>query len=515
MKRILFFAALLLCSHAYSQIPEDAIRYSWYHQNGSTRINSVGGTMGSLAGDITSIYVNPAGLAFFNTREVSFGINTSDIRTKALYRDSTTKSNRSVIGLNPIGVIIGLGKKKGARESATIGFAINQNVSFKNVIHLQGLNNYSSFSEQFAEEFAKSGLSIDQVLQTNSPLPYTSATALFTYLIDTVRMDDGSYQIKAAPEYLLDAGYALKQDYLQTTGGGIYELAASLAGNTDNKWYYGLTFGIPIVHYTSNTVMTETDTSSNTDNHFKSFRYEDDFTTTGGGINIKAGAIYRPKDYFRIGLAIHSPSFMFMKDTRSTRLSTELESPAGSFSVSSEAFTNGEKGEARYQQYSPWKALISASYVFREVENVNKQRAFLSADIEYVNHRGTKFRSNNEEPTPEEKSYYKALTKVVKQQYKGAFNFRVGGEVKFSVIMARLGFAYYGNPYKDNPEKAYQMAFSGGLGYRDKGVFFDLGYVHHLKKDIHFPYRLEDRQNTYGALKQTRGTIMATFGFKF
>ncbi|RYG75225.1 hypothetical protein EON80_01305 [bacterium] len=515
MKRILFFAAVLLSSQAYSQIPEDAIRYSWYHQNGSTRINSVGGTMGSLAGDITSIYVNPAGLAFFNTREVSFGINTSELRTRGLYRDSTTRSNKSVIGLNPVGVIIGLGKKKGDKESMTIGFAINQTVSFKNIIHLNGLNNYSSFSEQFAEEFAKSGLSIDQVLQTNSPLPYTSATALYTYLIDTVRMPDGSYQIKAAPEYLLDAGQALRQDYLQTSGGGIYELAASIAGNTDNKWYYGVTLGIPIVHYTSNTVMTETDTSTNADNHFKSFRYEDDFQTTGAGINLKAGAIYRPKDYFRIGLAIHSPSFMFLKDTRSIKLSTELESPTGSFNVSSNEFTNGTEGEASYHQYSPWKALVSASYVFREVQNVNKQRAFISADIEYVNHRGTKFRSNNEEPTADEKAYYKALTKVVKQQYKGAFNFRVGGEVKFSIIMARLGFAYYGDPYKNNPEKAYQMAFSGGLGYRDKGVFFDLGYVHHLKKDSHFPYRLEDRENTYGSLKQTRGTIMATFGFKF
>ena len=246
MKRILFSAAVLLCSGAYAQIPEDALRYSWYHQNGSTRINSVGGTMGSLAGDISSIYVNPAGLAFFNTREISFGLSNTEVRTRALFRDSITRSNKSVIGLNPVGVIIGLGKKKGSKESMTIGFALNQTTSFKNIIHLKGLNNYSSFSEQFAEEFAKSGLSIDEVLQTNSPLPYTSATALYTYLIDTIHLADGSVQVKAAPEYLLDAGQALSQDYLQVTGGGIYELAASIAANTDNKWYYGVTLGIPI-----------------------------------------------------------------------------------------------------------------------------------------------------------------------------------------------------------------------------------------------------------------------------
>lgn len=58
------------------------------------------------------------------------------------------------------------------------------------------------FSEQFAEEFAKSNQSISDVLFSNSSMPYTVAPALYTYLIDTVRIN-GLLQVKAAPEYLI------------------------------------------------------------------------------------------------------------------------------------------------------------------------------------------------------------------------------------------------------------------------------------------------------------------------
>ena len=44
------------------------------------------------------------------------------------------------------------------------------------------------------------------------------------------------------------------------------------------------------------------------------------------------------------------------------------------------------------------------------------------------------------------KSIFKGLNRVVKDEFKGTFNFRVGGELKFNTIMGRLGFAYYGEP---------------------------------------------------------------------
>ena len=104
---------------------------------------------------------------------------------------------------------------------------------------------------------------------------------------------------------------------------------------------------------------------------------------------------------------------------------------------------------------------------------------------------------------------------MIKTQYKGNFNFRLGGELKFNTIMTRLGFAYYTNPYKDTELKANRMLLSGGLGYRHKGVFIDLTYVHSINKEVNFPYRLEDRANTFASINNQRGNIIASVGFKF
>ncbi len=517
MQKYLLFIFLFLYNSSFAQVPEDAIRYSWYSQSGTARNMAIGGAMGSLGGDITAANVNPAGIGFYKTGEFVFTPAFLSNKNKASYRDNLNNSNKNGFNLGTTGFVFGSSNRRKPANSSAFSISINQLANFQNLIHYNALNNYSSFSEQFVEEFAKSGYSINDVLTTNSPLPYGSAVSLFTYLIDTVSIG-GQIKIKAAPEYLLDSGFALSQDYTKKTGGGIYDFSLAFAQNIEDKFYWGATLGIPFINYSSNTSFTETDTSSNIFNHFKSFTYQDEFKTAGVGFNVKLGAIYKPAEYFRVGLAVHTPTLMYLTDTRTTSLKTILESPTGvteSYSVTSKTFTNGKKGESKYSQTSPWKVILSASYVFREVENVKKQRGFITADIEFVQHRGTRFNSNNDNPTEVEKAYYKSLNNVVKEEYKGAFNFRVGGELKFNVIMARLGFAYYGKPYKHNDFKANQLLLSGGLGYRNKGFFVDLTYVHKAVKDVNFPYRLEDRANTFASLNQKQGELVATVGIKF
>jgi hypothetical protein len=111
--------------------------------------------------------------------------------------------------------------------------------------------------------------------------------------------------------------------------------------------------------------------------------------------------------------------------------------------------------------------------------------------------------------------YLKEVNKAIDKAYKGAFNFRAGGELKFTTVMFRLGAAYYGNPYKDiHGEKGSKLNLSGGLGYRNKGFFVDLTYVHSLNKDVQFGYRLANA-SYYGAnIKNTTGNVLLTVGFK-
>jgi hypothetical protein len=185
-------------------------------------------------------------------------------------------------------------------------------------------------------------------------------------------------------------------------------------------------------------------------------------------------------------------------------------------SVVSSVFSGNERETYKYNTYSPTKIILSGSYVFREVENIERQKGFITADIEYLNYKWMNFGPQGTENNVSSKADYVPYNQAIDATYKGAVNVRVGGELKFKVLMARLGFAYYGNPYIDKKAlKASKMNLSGGLGYRNKGMFIDLTYIYRINKDVNFPYRVNAPQaNTFANLKENGGNVMLTLGFK-
>jgi hypothetical protein len=518
MKKLLFFPILIAFTSLYAQSPEDALRYSSYPQNATARILAVGGADGSLGGDISSTFINPAGLGQYRTSEFvmtpGFFLNSNTNN----YRGTNSENTRNSFGVGPIGFVFGFGDSKSTTTSHALSIAFTQSANLNNNIHYSGYNNYSSYAEQWAEEFRNSGEPIHTALNDPS-LAYGTALALNNYLVDTFINAGPDTVIKAMPEFVLANGTALLQENSIITKGGIYELAIGYATNKNDKILIGGTLGIPIMNYHYTATFTETDTSSNTNNNFSSFTYTDDRRITGAGVNLKAGIIFKPREYIRIGFAIHTPTFFSaLKEQRSTYLKSDEEGHHGLDSVSSDYFNNGP-GVTYYNLFTPLKMMISGSYVFRETEDITKQRAFVTADIEFVNNHGSIYSDANDVTSPDEQTaahnYYHGLNNVIKSQYKGTFNFRAGGELKFNTIMTRLGFAYYGNPYKDPALSASSTLLSGGIGYRDKGIFIDLTYVHALNKDVNFPYRLEDKSNTFATTQNTRGNIILSFGIKF
>ena len=515
MKKYLLLIILFASLKTVAQIPEDVLKFSFLPQSGTARSLAIGGAMGSLGGDITATFVNPAGIGNYKTGEISFTPSFFLNNNKADFRDTRFINKKNNFTFGSLGLVFGAPDRNDPKTSQAFSIAVMQTANFNNIVKYKGYNNYSSFAEQWAEEVSKSGLSIDDII-ANQQYAYGSAPALYTYLVDTFRTGN-DLQVKATPEFVLANGNALLQEKTIDTRGGIYEIGLSYAYNKKDKWMFGLGVGIPIINYNNTTTFKESDTSTNKNNNFDYFTYTDNYKTIGAGLNLKLGVIYRPQEYIRLGLAIHSPTYLFqMKDIRNTNLEANTENYNGLASVSSNTFTiNNQPGESKYSMLSPWKVLISGSYVFREVQDVRKQKGFITADIEYTGYKNAGFYSSIENPTTDEINYFKDLTKVIHNQYKGNFNFRLGGEVKFNIIMARLGLAYYMNPYKDPALKANKFLLSGGLGYRHKGFFIDLTYVHSFNKDVDFAYRLQDKDNTFASIKNQRGNIAATFGIKF
>lgn len=503
-----FFAAM-------SQAPEDILRYSYFPQHGSARNMAIGGAMGSLGGDINALFVNPAGLGLYKTREIvlspGFGFNNN----KADYRGTNTAANKSGFDLGTTGMVIGFHNKYSKWTSQAFSFGINQTANFNNVVSYKGTNNQSSFSEQYAEQFSQSGQTIDEAL-SNPSFAFGTAPALYTYLVDTFHNSNGTTSIKSLPEFLLEKGIALDQQKTITTKGGIYEIALGYAANMDDRFYIGGSLGIPIVNYRRMTSYRESDPSGNTNNNFNYFQYNDTLSTKGFGVNARLGVIYKPVEFFRLGLSVQTPTYYSLTDRERSGLITNSESYVSNQprTASSDIFTNGSEGNTKYTATTPWKLVMSASYVFREINDTRRQRAFISADIEYIGYPGSNFKADGQTVTTEDQQYYNQLKSIINQQYKGAFNYRLGGELKFNTIMFRLGGAYYSNPYKTAELKSNIVQGSGGIGYRNHGMFIDLTYVHNLTKDVNFPYRLSDKANTFAVQQNTRGNVIMTVGFK-
>ena len=512
MKRKLYFIiSLLFVQQAFAQLPEDALRMSWIIPSGTARQQAIGGAMGSLGGEISALFTNPAGLGLYKTGEVVLSPGFTFSTGKGMYRGTNNKAlGLSQFSFGTSGVVWGHSDRYSKWTSKAFSIGVNQTANFNNTISYKGMNDYSSFAEPLANEFANSGLTIDQALN-NPGISLQTKMALYTYLVDTMTIG-GVTQVIARPEL---AGVVNQANTIATSG-GITEISLGYAANMDDKLYLGGSLGIPIVNYERFSTYDESDANGSDNNEFNYSTYTETFTSKGVGINLKIGMIFKPVDFLRFGFAIHTPSFYGLKDKVVSEMTTDIDTATGSikvFNVQSSAFYNGTDPEINYDLSTPWKFMLSGSYVIREDQDITKQRGFITADVEYVGHSSSKFRSGDENSN---EAQYDEINSVIKQYYKGAFNFRVGGELKFKTIMARLGFAWYGNPYEDSELAARKMNLSGGLGYRNRGMFIDLTYVHSLIKDVNFPYRVEPpRLNTFAEVNNGNGNILLTLGFKF
>ena len=92
-KRFLLYISILLSVSTFAQVPEDVLKYSWQPTNGTARINAVGGAMGSLGGDISALYVNPAGIGFFKTGEIVLSPGFYFLNNKSSYRGTNASDD--------------------------------------------------------------------------------------------------------------------------------------------------------------------------------------------------------------------------------------------------------------------------------------------------------------------------------------------------------------------------------------------------------------------------------------
>lgn len=77
----------------------DALRYSLLDNNGSARVQAMGGAFSALGGDVSSIGINPAASAVFLDSQGSFGFGLNTQNNAQSYFGDVTNSRDHHLGL--------------------------------------------------------------------------------------------------------------------------------------------------------------------------------------------------------------------------------------------------------------------------------------------------------------------------------------------------------------------------------------------------------------------------------
>ena len=513
MKQFLLLSAFQLTAFVYAQEPIDALRFSQTTHGGTARARAIGGAIVALGGDISTATVNPAGLAFFRTSEFVFTPDLSFGSNKTAYLNNTTKGKYTSPDLSQAGLVFSRpGSWNGKWRNYTFGIGMNKTVNLGNKIGRSGLNNESSYSEKYLEELINNNVTDPNNAARN--FPYGASLAFNTFLIDTIAGPGSSisgYRSLSTPQT------GVQQEQTFESKGNINDLFFAASANYLDKLFLGGTIVFSKIRFERTATFKETDGTKKI-NNFNYFETTDFLTSEGLGIGLKLGLIFKPVDRVRIGMAFHTPTLYNMDDRYSSSISTDLEGYQGGGvkTQSSLDFNNGELGQYQYNFTTPTRLMAGISYVLNEVEDVQQQKGFLSADVEFINYGNAKF----EEPGSvnngnQGSSYLQQVNTAIADQFRSAVNIRLGGELKFNTFMTRLGFNYMNNAYQLTDLKAQQMSLSGGLGYRNMGFFADLTYMHQLKKDATFPYRLDNGFYAPGVIKGAGNILALTLGFKF
>ena len=294
------------------------------------------------------------------------------------------------------------------------------------------------------------------------------------------------------------------------TTGSIGEYDFSGGFNFNNILYVGLTIGVQDVYLRSENNYTET--YNNNEYNLQRMNYVQWQRLSGTGVNFKFGAIVRPVPNLRIGVAVHTPTFISMEEQYNEWMSASYKG----FSSSPEQDTPYALNN--YNINTPTRLLTGISYTLPKV-------GLISVDYERVWYNGMRLRNtgywNVEEDTKN----------MIGDMYKAANNFRAGLELTpLQNFYLRAGYASYGDCTKTNVYstsanyptiKSYQN-YSAGLGYRFGHAYLDLTYIYtdykYLGDDI-FYYNEAGMQFPIQSgtidYQQNRHTVTLTMGVRF
>lgn len=503
--------------------------------NGTARYVGMGGAMDALGAELSTIGSNPAGIGMFRSSQakVSFGFVSQE------GGQSFGGANKTNMSFDQVGFVYAMRTSK----RSYVNFAFNYHKSANFDYILSAANTLNSASQNKLSYLK--GLKDYNVVYDNEGYYYGAdnngyISNLFNtvdYLNENVLINEGSNGrfYNEATDYRLDRAHT----------GYIGEYDFNLSGNVNDRFYWGLTFGVKDVHYHGYSEYTENLVSYGdgvTPEDVGSVTMSDERHVTGTGFDVKAGIIFRPVEEspFRIGLSVATPTWYDLTSDNYTELNNN--SQVG-------AYDNGNYDYSYdFRLNSPWRfglslgttvgnyLAIGAGYEYADYAHLDTR----FKDDGYYDDWGTYYSSSTSDKT---------MNDATKKTLQGVSTLKIGAEFKPDPSIAvRLGYNYVSPMYRDEAAKGIEVNSSNnaltsttdytnweatnritaGVGYNIDKFSIDLAYQYSAQNGKFHPFADYDYQyvengstvtlsNYADAVKVSnkRHQLLLTLGYRF
>ncbi len=517
-KKILLLALMALPLAASAQYTFDVMQYSQTELRGTSRFVAMGGAFGALGGDISALSQNPGGIGVYRSSDLSFTGGVDFKKSKA----TGVNINTDKFTVSNIGYVGAIKTNSDVLPNLNFGFTYNRVNSFRR--HYSG-NMYdisSSVTDYLAEKAMQDGVTTSDLGSFSGNARWDQVAAYQTDLIGSTDADGKKFAGMGYDGTIGDNEFEVEE------WGHTDEYDISFGGNIYNKFYWGFTIGMTDLLYesykyygevlTNTVVYDEVGGSTVLKDGNAALGIVNSTRTTGTGVNAKIGFIYKPVNEFRLGFAVHTPTYYEMKDVYSGNISAEYYGDNIVSPYTSESYypTN----EVRYEMRTPWKFIGSAATVIG-------RRGIISADYEYSDNKSMRIYDD-------EGYEYLDATQEIKNYLKGSHTIRLGAEYRVSnSVSLRAGYSYQTTGTNDdvkndrvdvevagtNPAYSYDTSnqhITCGLGYHSGGFYADLAYVNQLRKTNYHAFPgIEDLSTVMTEVKDNNNRIQATIGFRF
>ena len=484
-------ASLLVAGGLSAQNFEDVLRTSETFPRGNARFMSMSGAMGALGGNMSAISVNPAGSAISRSGALEITPAFTYIKSENDFQGNKNNRFETAFRLPNFGIMMaGNTPNAGVLSGISYGFAMNNQNIFDASMRYETRNATSSMTD---EALAAA------IYQFNSnPDRFDEFTNLFwnTFLID--QNDDGvlftDFRTPTSSQY------GQRQSTVINRSGGKNEYLFNLGFDFSQYVYVGADLSIQSINYRNSFMLEEQDARE----FFNSFRYRSTLAVSGNGFMGKFGAIVRPIEFIRLGIAYHTPTKFFLTEEFSHRVDAYFNQPVDN-TGELHKWSNPRPNAYDYNITTPGRAIASLGLVFKNI-------AMIGFDYESVNYKNAYVESR----------YNDALltdaNDAVTQNLSHADNFKIGAEVNYGMYSLRLGTALYGNPYTErkNDEPFYRTDISTGLGIKTEGGFYcDLAWVQSTQTKYNWLYADYYGNDVEGKTKLKKSDFAVTIGFRF